>query len=109
MKKLSLILLVVLCGCSTTVWFKEGATQQDLTTDTYECERDARQSFYFGAGLAAAINMREFQRRCMNARGWYEAGDRRLASPSASPPAPPASANPNSSAAFPPITSSGSR
>ena len=111
MKKLSLILLVALSGCSTTVWFKEGATRQDLITATYECERDVRQSGYFGGGIVRAFNMRDFQKRCMNARGWYEAADSRAPVPSVSPAAPaPAQAPENlPSGAFPPVTTSGRR
>lgn len=62
--------LVTLTGCAQIVWNKPGATQQDFQRDSYQCERDARQSGYFGGGLAGAINFREFQQRCMMAAGW---------------------------------------
>jgi hypothetical protein len=35
-------LLLLLSGCTHLVWRQDGATQQQLTTDIYECDRDAR-------------------------------------------------------------------
>ena len=70
-----LILLSAVAGCAPThVWIKTGATQQDFATDSYECERDARQSGYFGGGLIGALNMQQFTQRCMVARGWRQQG-----------------------------------
>jgi hypothetical protein len=57
-------------GCTSAQWTKAGATQQDFATDSYDCEKDARQSGYYGSGLAGAINMQGFFNRCMNAHGW---------------------------------------
>ena len=79
---LRLILLttiLALCGCAKTFWVKPGATQQDFARDSYECERDARQSGYFGTGIAGAINMQAFQERCMVARGWSKQTEQRQA------------------------------
>ena len=64
------ILVFVLSGCAETIWDKQGATQADFNKDSYECERDARQSGYFGSGLAGSLAMKEFYERCMVARGW---------------------------------------
>lgn len=52
------------------MWVKPGATDADFRRDHYECERDARQSGYFGTGLVGAMNMAEFAKRCMRARGY---------------------------------------
>jgi len=72
----TLILSTVgIAGCAT-VWEKPGATQADFNKDSYECERDARQSGYYGTGLAGAINMQNFADRCMIARGWSEKKDK---------------------------------
>lgn len=72
MKRLVLIAAVLCAGCATpTVWIKDGSTQQDFATDAYECERDSRQSGYYGDGLIGVLNMQQFQQRCMNARGWH--------------------------------------
>lgn len=60
---------VLLAGCQT-VWDKPGGTQQTFAADSYECERDARQSGYYGGGLIGALNFRSFADRCMAARGW---------------------------------------
>lgn len=62
--------LTLLGGCAQVIWDKAGATKQDYATDTYECERDVRQSGYYGGGLVGAINAQEFGARCMQARGW---------------------------------------
>lgn len=67
----SVVTLSGLYGCAgPTIWRKAGATQQDYNVDSYGCERDARQSGYFGGGLAGALNMRDFFNRCMVAHGW---------------------------------------
>lgn len=64
-------LVVAILGCaSPTIWDKAGATQQDFRVDSYNCEKDTRQSGYFGGGLAASFEMRDFYARCMIARGW---------------------------------------
>ena len=67
-------LLVVACagtiGCARTVWVHPDYTPALFNKDSYECERDARQSGYFGTGIAGAINMQSFFDRCMVARGW---------------------------------------
>lgn len=64
--------LVFLVGCSTVTFYKRGATQQQLKKDSYQCEKDMRQSGYFGRGLAGIDEARGFAIRCMQARG-YEA------------------------------------
>ncbi len=63
-----------LCGCAPQpmIWVKPGASQQDYNKDSYDCERDLRQSGYYGDGLAGAINMRGFFERCMIAHGWSQ-------------------------------------
>jgi hypothetical protein len=55
---------------------------QDYNVDSYACEKDARQSGYFGGGIVGQINFNEFEGRCMRARGWT------LAHASASNPVP---------------------
>lgn len=61
----------VLVGCAPQrVWTKPGASEQDFKVDAYNCERDARQSGYFGTGLVGQINFNDFQQRCMEAHGW---------------------------------------
>jgi hypothetical protein len=63
------VLLAAACA-EQAVWVKPGATQQDFARDSYECERDMRQSDYFGTGIYGAIAAQEFAERCMVARGW---------------------------------------
>src|SRR5258708_5145329 len=62
---------LALTACATPVWVKPGTTQQDYAKDSYECERDALQSGYYGQALAV-INRDKFEKRCMIARGWRE-------------------------------------
>ena len=72
MKRLLLVggLALSLAGCVRTIWVKDGATRADFNRDAYECERDARQSGYFGGGLIGLANMQDFMDRCMVARGY---------------------------------------
>lgn len=82
---------VALSGCAEMGWYKQGATTTDLHRDTYTCEKDVRQSGYYGGGGGADRNMRDFYTRCMRAAGWtrmsredYEATKQRsLPGPSA--------------------------
>lgn len=64
------LLAMSLAGCESTVWVKDGATQQDFATDSYACERDMRQSGYYGGGLLGILNAHDFEDRCMVAHGW---------------------------------------
>ena len=50
---------------------KDGATEQDVSRDTYACERDMRQSGYYGGGIVGAVNAQGFYNRCMDASGYH--------------------------------------
>ena len=66
---------IILCGCATPrVWNKPGASQSDFASESYSCEKDSRQSGYFGGGIAGQINMQSFFDRCMVAHGWSLVG-----------------------------------
>ncbi len=67
-----LIALLLSTSCTRMMWVKNGATPDDFRRDSYECERDSRQSGYYGGGLAGSINMTEFAKRCMRAKGYKE-------------------------------------
>jgi hypothetical protein len=66
-----LVLFAGLAGCAQGVWTKDGATQHDFASDSYACEKDTRQSGYFGTGVIGAVNMHDFAGRCMVAHGWH--------------------------------------
>jgi hypothetical protein len=83
-KAVSAIALLCLVGCAQKVWYKPGATQQDFAVDSYACEKDARQSGYFGSGLVGQINFQDFGERCMVAHGWSISNS--SARPAAAPP-----------------------
>lgn len=72
MKRILVVAVGVLClsGCGPTIWDKPGATQADFNKDSYECERDMRQSGYYGGGLVGAANAQNFYNRCMVAHGY---------------------------------------
>jgi hypothetical protein len=57
-------------GCAHSTWQKPGATAQVYDEDSYLCERDTRQSGYYGGGLVGAVNMQSFFNHCMVAHGW---------------------------------------
>jgi hypothetical protein len=73
MKVVLTLTAFVLCGCAAPkIWNKTGATQSDFASDSYACEKDSRQSGYFGGGIAGQINMQNFFDRCMVAHGWSQ-------------------------------------
>jgi hypothetical protein len=67
-----LVWVITATGCARWYWTKAGFTQDDWNRDSYECERDMRQSGYYGGGVAGAIEARNFQERCLVARGYYK-------------------------------------
>ncbi len=68
--KYSLCLVALFLSACSTVWDKPGATQEEFKKDTYECERDMRQSGNFGTGVYGGLNAQAFNDRCMEARGY---------------------------------------
>ena len=65
-----LVAAVLQAGCARVVYRHPEYTPQRWARDSYECERDARQSGYFGGGIAGAMEMQGFYDRCLAARGW---------------------------------------
>jgi hypothetical protein len=100
MARIAAIVLVlsVLAGCAKTYWTKPGLTPAEWNLDIYECERDMRQSGYFGGGFIGIMNARAFKDRCLVAKGYYKTdGDESTTPPSQSKPhtrLPPASLRP---------------
>jgi hypothetical protein len=76
--RLVFLLPIIACaasGCAgPTLWDKPGATQQDYSADSYECEKVVRLSGYYGGGLIGAANAKGFFDRCMYAHGWTKEG-----------------------------------
>jgi hypothetical protein len=71
MRRLAIIaVLLPLAACAQYVWVKPGATQADFKRDAYNCEKDMRQSGYYGGGLAGALEAYGFEQRCMEAQGY---------------------------------------
>ena len=66
----AVLLLAGLAGWANKVWVKADGTESNFTQDHYECERDMRQSGYYGTGLTGAINAQGFFNQCMQARGY---------------------------------------
>lgn len=64
-----LTLGLVDCGARAH-WTKTGMTAQEWQRDTYECERDLRQSGYFGNVFEAPGRMQQFYGRCLQAKGY---------------------------------------
>ncbi len=87
MKKVFLAVLVgyFLNGCTPMVWDKAGASPQDYNQDSYACEKDSRQSGYFGYGLSGQINMQAFFDKCMVAHGWHKRAADAVGSSNVSP------------------------
>jgi len=74
---------LVPAGCARTYWTKAGFNQADWNRDTYECERDMRQSGYYGSGLIGTLNAQDFFERCLAAKGYYKQAE--AAAPRSSP------------------------
>ncbi len=70
---LAFLLSALQVGCARAVYRNPNYTPQLWARDSYECERDARQSGYYGGGILGAMNMRDFYDRCLAARGWTKA------------------------------------
>ena len=70
-RSLALAAITLVSGCAQSVWVKDGADAQDFARDSYQCERDVRQSGYYGAGLVGAANAKSFGDRCLVANGWH--------------------------------------
>jgi hypothetical protein len=63
--------VLLVSGCAPQmVWDKPGATQADYNRDSYACEKDMRQSGYYGSGLVGALNAQSFFNECMTAAGY---------------------------------------
>jgi hypothetical protein len=71
MRKVLCLLALTLAGCQA-YWTKPGFNQADWNRDKYECERDMRQSGYYGTGIIGAINAQDFFEECLVARGYYK-------------------------------------
>ncbi len=70
-RRLYLLVPAFLIGCQT-YWTKPGFNQADWNRDRYECERDMRQSGYYGSGIIGGINAQNFFEECLVARGYYK-------------------------------------
>jgi hypothetical protein len=64
------VTVLIALGCARTNYRHPDYTPQLWARDSYECERDARQSGYFGAGILGGMEIRNFYDRCLAARGW---------------------------------------
>jgi len=59
-------------GCTQYQWTHPNWSEATWNKDSYECERDMRQSAYFGGGLVGQANAQQFQERCLRARGYVK-------------------------------------
>jgi len=73
---LMLGVLVFLAGCAGKPmgWYRDSATQQEFSRDSYECERESWRLPKTGYGLAGDMDHSDMMRRmyvqCMRARGY---------------------------------------
>jgi hypothetical protein len=71
---LTLWFVVVLVGCASPRWAKVGLTQEQFRLESYECERDARQSYHGGDAVIGLIVTKSFYEQCMQAKGYRKVG-----------------------------------
>ncbi|MCC5015769.1 MULTISPECIES: hypothetical protein [unclassified Legionella] len=70
MKKCLLVILSFTLGaCTQTYWDKPGVSPQEYARDSYECERDMRQS-YFDENTEGSYARSNFEARCMVSKGY---------------------------------------
>lgn len=62
--------MLVLAGCAPVYWSKPGFSQAEWNRDSYECERDVRQTSH-GTGLVGALDAMAFEQDCLRAHGYY--------------------------------------
>ena len=68
-----LVFLLGLCGCAHEYhWTKDKVTPQAWTTDTYECERSARERAYVARAWMGHLTVQNFFDQCLLARGYYK-------------------------------------
>jgi hypothetical protein len=75
MKKLLMLTMVLgllVSGCATYTWRHPEYTPEKWARERYECEKDARQSGYYGTGIYGAMNMQAFFERCLESKGWVK-------------------------------------
>ena len=69
---MTLVLITIgLSACAQETWVRPGASQADLRSDRFQCERDSRQTGYLGSGMLGEMNIGNFFDECMASRGWY--------------------------------------
>jgi hypothetical protein len=75
MKRICLIALCLLCGCSlpAAVWEKEGVTHAQFNIDNRNCEGKAAQVNY-GAGPSSGLEHKAYYEECMEALGYVKEG-----------------------------------
>jgi len=64
---------LILAACASGTWVKsvDSTYAGNLAAAQYECERDVRQSGYYGSGLIGVVNAQNFFGNCMTAKGFY--------------------------------------
>ena len=82
------VIALLSVGCAQVYWTKAGFSNQEFLSDRYACERDMRQSGYFGGGLVGMLNAQDFFDRCMASKGYYKVTQTQGSSGSNVPPAP---------------------
>jgi len=79
MKVVSFLLpFLILSGCSTRGFVREGAIYQDFYRDLKECENENTPKWSFCTGMACKHQQGQINKRrnqCMMARGWQLSRD----------------------------------
>jgi len=78
LKKRFALISIFLTACAPMTWMKPGASQNEFSTDKYECLQQAQQrvsgaqvNTYGGSSSNQVITNNSLFRSCMNSRGWY--------------------------------------
>jgi hypothetical protein len=87
MKKSLLLVCFLVSACSNFIWYKDGATQEDLAQAKYQCLKESQQrefyssgrqdvktndgSSYYQSSSREVTNPKLFN-ACMNAKGFFQ-------------------------------------
>jgi len=68
----SLLMTLALASCASARWAKVGLTQEQFRWESYECERDARQSYHGADAVVGLVVSKSTYERCMEAKGYWK-------------------------------------
>ena len=66
--KFLFVIFILLCSCTQVYWDKPGFNQEEFYRDSYQCEKDRRQSYFDENESPFAQS--QFEDLCMRSKGY---------------------------------------